>query len=54
MPEQPEQERQQPKLGGEAFDKLARKLAHVPKALVVAAEKRYEQKKQQRKKRKKS
>ena len=40
--------------GGKAFDELARKLAQVPKPLVVAAEQRYEKKKQQRKKRRKS
>jgi hypothetical protein len=36
--------------GGKAFDDLARKLAHVPKSLVVAAEKRYEERKKERKK----
>lgn len=40
--------------GGKAFDDLAKKLAQVPKPLVVAAEQRYEKKKQQRKKKKKS
>ena len=40
--------------GGKAFDDLARKLAQVPKKLVVAAEQRYEKKKQQRKKKRKS
>jgi len=36
--------------GGKAFDDLTRKLAQVPKSLVVAAEKRYEERKKQRKK----
>lgn len=40
--------------GGKAFDELARKLAQVPKPLVVAAEARYEKKKQQKKRKKKS
>ena len=40
--------------GGAAFDALARKIAQVPKSLVVAAEQRYEKKKQQRKKKRKS
>ena len=38
--------------GGKAFDDLTRKLAQVPKPLVVAAEKRYEERKKQRKKKK--
>lgn len=38
--------------GGKAFDDLARKLAQVPKKIVVAAEKRYEQAKQERKRKK--
>ena len=49
MPEQAKQP-----FGGKAFDDLARKLAQVPKALVVAAERRYEKKKQQRKRKWKS
>lgn len=47
------EEKKQP-IGGKAFDELARKLAQVPKSLVVAAEARYEKKKQQKKKKKKS
>jgi len=39
--------------GGKAFDDLTRKLAQVPKSLVVAAEKRYEERKKERKKKKK-
>lgn len=41
-------------IGGKAFDDLARKLAQVPKTLVLAAEERYEKKKKQKKKKKKS
>ena len=40
--------------GGKAFDELVRKIAQVPKSLVVAAEQRYEKKKQQKKKKRKS
>ena len=36
--------------GGKAFDDLTRKIAQVPKSLVVAAEKRYEDRKKERKK----
>jgi hypothetical protein len=39
-------------VGGKAFDELARKLARVPKKIVLAAEARYEKRKQERKKKK--
>ena len=39
--------------GGKAFDDLTRKIAQVPKPLVVAAEKRYEERKKKLKKKKK-
>jgi hypothetical protein len=45
---------QEKPFGGAAFDDLARKIAQVPKKLVVAAEQRYEKKKQQKKKKRKS
>lgn len=38
------------RIGGKAFDELARKLAQVPKREVVAAEKRYERRKLKKKK----
>lgn len=40
-------------IAGKAFDDLTRKIAQVPKKLVVAAEKRYEERKTKRKKKKK-